>query len=173
MSASELPSMSSEGGIGHGITSHFEFNIDPGNPPPAASPSFTKLREQASNIWKKFEAAENALIRLDDQVDSEVLGYVSLQPHATRQELNIERSRIMQRLSELAIVEAENCCQELEAVIPTLQEAARNEPKTIEGQATLQVDAKVMRDCLVTTREIIEVSKMQLSRARFHLGLPF
>jgi hypothetical protein len=161
------------GSAGHGIASHFEVTINPDDPPPVASESFTKLRQQATNIWKKFEDAENALVRLDDQVDGEVLTYVSAHQQATGQEVRMERSRITQRLYEPAIIEAENHCEELEAVIPTLEEAARKEPKTVEGRATLQIDAKAMHDCLVTTRQIIEVARIQLSKASSRLKQPF
>jgi hypothetical protein len=164
---------SSGGSAGHGIASHFEVTINPNDPPPVASEYFTKLRQQATSIWNKFENSENALVRLDDQVDGEVLTYVSAHQQATGQEVRRERSRITQRLYEPAIIEAEDHCEELEAVISSLKEAARREPKTVEGRATLQIDAKVMHDCLVTTRQIIEVAKIQLSKASSRLKQPF
>lgn len=151
---------------GRSIASHLEVTIDPNNPPPTASPAFTTLREKVENIWKEFEAAENALTELDDDVNNEVLDWVSSHQRATGPEVRKERTQITTRLHEPRIAEAERCWRDLEAAFKALREAAVKEPETIEAQATLEIDVKVMSDSLGTVRDIIEVAQIQLDAAR-------
>jgi hypothetical protein len=144
---------------------HFEIEIDPNNPPPTASQSFTGIRQQAENIWNNFEAAVKALVPLDDEVHASVLEYVSSHPRATTLEIRMERSRITMRLHPPRIAELELRCRELENAITELEQAALREPETVEGRATLELDVGVMRRCLATTRAIIEVAHSQLGKA--------
>jgi hypothetical protein len=145
---------------------HLDIEIDPNNPPPTASQSFTEIRQQAENIWNDFETAEKALVPLDDEVHANVLDYISSHPRAIAPEIIMERSRITMRIHPPRIAETELRCRELENAITELEQAALREPETVEGRATLELDVGVMRRCLETTRAIIEVAHSQLGKAR-------
>jgi hypothetical protein len=144
---------------------HLEIDIDPNNPPPTASQSFIDIRQQGANIWAKFEASEKALIPLDDEVNAEVLNYVSSHPHAKATDIRVERSRITMRLYLPRIAENELRCQELVKAIIALEQSALKEPETVEARATLEIDIDIMQRCLTTTRVIIEVAGIQLAKA--------
>jgi hypothetical protein len=150
---------------GRSIASHLEVELDPNNPPPHASPSFVEIRQQASSIWKAFEAAENDLVQLDDKVLEQILEYISSHQRATAEELEVERSRITIQIHQPRIVEAVSRCQELEEMVTLLEQAALREPETVEARATLKIDVGVMRKVLETTQKTIQVAQIQMNKA--------
>jgi hypothetical protein len=54
----------------------------------------------------------------------------------------------------------------LEDTIKALEDAVLKEPVTLEGRVTLEIDVEVMRNCLATTREIVQVAQAQLNDAK-------
>jgi hypothetical protein len=157
---------------GHSIASHLEVKLDPDNPPPTASPSFIKIRQQACDIWKAFEAAENALVQLDDKVLEHVLEYISSNQRATAEELETENSRITIQICESLIAEAVPRSQGLEEVVNLLEQAALREPETVEGRATLKIDVEVMRKALAITLKTIQVAQIQMDKVISKLNPP-
>jgi hypothetical protein len=105
-------------------------------------------------------------VQIDEDVNEKILNYVSSHQCATAQELNVERSRVTIRIHGPQIAKTESCFQEMADMVKVLEQAALREPETIEGRAMLDIDVGVMRGCLATTREIIQVAQTQLERAR-------
>jgi hypothetical protein len=121
--------------------------------------------QQTADLWKKFEAAEKALISIDDELNAEVLDYVSSHPRIKATDIQMERSRITMRLHPPRTSETELRCQELAKAIIGLEQAAIREPEAVEARATLAIDIGVMRRCLTTTQAIIEVAHVRLCNA--------
>jgi hypothetical protein len=148
------------------IAAHLDITIDPNNPPPEMSIAFASIRQNVHSTWEKFEAAEEHLARLDEEVHNELLNYISSHQHATPQQVQAKKNSLTIRMYESPIAEAETCYRELERGIKDLEEAARKEAETVEGRATLELDIKVMKNCRKTTREIIDAARMQFDQAR-------
>ncbi|KAF1841576.1 uncharacterized protein K460DRAFT_409036 [Cucurbitaria berberidis CBS 394.84] len=145
---------------------HLDVMVDLNNPRPPVSETFYSLRQQVNTTWHELEAAEGHLVALDDTIDAEMLSYVSANQKATMQQVWAERYRITIQKYAPAIDEAEKCCSELTGGIQALEKAAHGESQTLEGQATLEIDIDVMRNCLDTTKNIIEAGRAQLEQAR-------
>jgi len=145
---------------------HLNIAIDSDRPPPAASTFLLAIRQQTKTAWEAFEAAENRLITLDDDVHAEVLEFISSHRSATTAQLQVARARLTMRIYEPRITEAESCCYELDKSVGALEEAAVKEPRTVEAQATMKVDMEVIKSSLATTREIIHAAQAQLNGAR-------
>jgi hypothetical protein len=154
------------------IAHHLDIEIDPNNPPPAASPLLTKTIELVEKSWNKFEDAEAMLPPLDDLVNAEALDYVSAHRRATKREIEEEKARIIDRLYPPRLQQAYESCREFELAIAALEEVANKEPETLQGRAAFELDLDVMKKCLATTREIIQVAQNQLNGVRARLNLP-
>jgi hypothetical protein len=154
------------------IAYHLDVPIDPNNPPPAASPHFTKILELVKKSWDKFEEAEATLPPLDDLVNAEIFDYVSSHQRATGRDIAKEGARRRDRMYPPRILQANESCRELELAISALEEAAHKELETVEGQAAFRLDLGMMKKSLATTREIIQVAQNQLDEARARLNPP-
>lgn len=151
---------------GRSIASHLEITIDSNNPPPAASQAYIDVRQHVASLWTSFEAAESSLLPLDDDINQGIREWLPTHPKVTGPEIRMERARITLRLYVPRIEEADTCWGNLKEGIKTLEEAAKNEPETIEGRATIEIDIKVMNDNLGTVQQIIQCAKVQLEKAK-------
>jgi hypothetical protein len=151
---------------GRSITSHLDITIDSLNPLPAVSQGFTRIREQATIAWTNFETAEVLVVQLDDKVDTDILNYVTLNPRVNASDLRLKKAHFTIFRYEPRIQEAQTRCHQLEDTIKALEDAALKEPETLEGRVTLEIDVEVMRSCLATTREIVQVAQAQLNEAK-------
>jgi hypothetical protein len=156
-----------------GIAYYLDVPIDPNNPPPAASPYFTKILELVKKSWDKFEEAEATLQPLDDLVNTEILNYVFSHPHVTGREIAKEWARRIDRMYPLRILQANESYPELELAISALEKSAHKEPETVKGQAAFRLDLGVMKNSLAPTREIIQVAQNQLNGVRAGLNSPY
>jgi hypothetical protein len=155
---------------GRSITSHLDISINSLHPLPAASQAFTQIREQTTTAWDDFETAENLVVQLDDEVDTDILEYVALHPRVDAPDLKIKKAHFTIHRYEPRIEGAETRCQQLEDNIKALEDAALKEPETLEGRVTLEIDVEVMRKCLATAREIVQVAQVQLTKAKVILN---
>jgi hypothetical protein len=155
---------------GRSVTSHLDITFDSKHPPPAASQAFTQLREHATTAWDNFETSENLIVQLDDAVDTDILNYVSLHPRVSASDLRTQKAHFIICLYEPRIKDVETYCQQLETTVKGLADAALKEPETLEGRVTAEVDAEVMRKCLATARDIVQVAQAQLDKARLILN---
>jgi hypothetical protein len=96
---------------GRSITSHLDITIDSLNPLPAASQVFTRIREQATIAWNDFETAEVLVVQLDDEVDTDILNYVTLNPRVNASDLKLKKAHFTIRRYEPRIQEDQTRCQ--------------------------------------------------------------
>jgi hypothetical protein len=90
------------------ITSHLDISINSLHSLPAASQAFTKIRKQAATAWDDFETAENLVVQLDDEVDTDILDYVTLHLRVNALDLKLKKAHFTIRRYEPRIQEAEN-----------------------------------------------------------------
>jgi predicted transport protein len=148
------------------IAAHLNIAIDPNYPPPKISTTFSSIRQKVRSTWENFEAVEERLVRLDEEVHNELLKYISAHQRATPQQVQVKKNRLTICMYEPPITEAETCSRELERGIGDLEEAAKKEAETVESRATLEIDIGVMRNCLKTTRDIVDAARVQFEQAR-------
>lgn len=149
---------------------HFNIYNDPTNPAPMMTEEFAQTRTRAEASWKRFEAAEGRLAGLDDAVQVRLVQHFATRRRSSTNDVLLESARIVKSLYEPCIAETEQCCRDLSDGIELLEKAALQEPDTIEGQAVLKIDMGVMRKCLATTLESLDVAKAQLAKARVTLN---
>jgi hypothetical protein len=146
---------------------HFNIAINPAKPPPPASTTLLAARQQTNAAWEAFEAAENALVQTDEEVRAEVLNYISSLPRrATNPAIEAEKAHLTSRIHVPRIETTETCCHELEINAQALEDAAFQEPETVEAQATMKIDLVMIRSCLAKTREIVRIAQIRLDQAR-------
>jgi hypothetical protein len=168
MSSTETP----ERQTGNRIVTHLDITINLDNPPPAASQSFAKTHHQVTTTWEKFESAANMSFNLTSMSStmSSITFYHVSTPLYGRFKAKKLASRYIFTSHEPRIEQAESCCQYLDIAIKKLQEAALKESEVMEDRAALEIDVGVMRKCLATTREILEVAQAQLGQSRSSLS---